>query len=94
MKDYINEFIYCEGLHKVIVNTDETMNSIQKSWWFSVQPFSLFNTDPTSFYFQTDENKFELVDCQKGFQESLNYINEIFKLKGPFDLVLGFSQGI
>ncbi|XP_042891743.1 esterase OVCA2-like [Penaeus japonicus] len=48
-------------------------------WWFSRQD---------DFFRAQDES-----DCIKGFEESLAAVETAFKEKGPFDGILGFSQG-
>ena len=51
----------------------------QRGWWFSRE----------SGYFKSDDAS----DCDKGFSESLDLITKTFELHGPFDGILGFSQG-
>ncbi|KAK7109005.1 esterase OVCA2-like isoform X2 [Littorina saxatilis] len=48
-------------------------------WWFSRQD--------DCYHAQ------ELSDCCKGYDQSLKLVQETIKEKGPFDGVLGFSQG-
>jgi len=87
LKSHI-EFTYAEALHLVPplqVTEDngskevEDCGSNARGWWFS----------------HTGDNylPLETTDYDKGFQQSLDYINSIFESKGPFDGVLGFSQG-
>jgi hypothetical protein len=51
----------------------------QKGWWFSRED-DFFRASFVS-------------DCDKGFNESLGLILETWKTFGPFDGILGFSQG-
>jgi hypothetical protein len=51
----------------------------QKGWWFSRQDAYFMAQDKT--------------DCCKGYEESLEVIKKAFEEQGPFDGVLGFSQG-
>ncbi|XP_076060903.1 esterase CG5412 [Oratosquilla oratoria] len=50
-----------------------------RGWWFS---------QDDSYYRAQDETK-----CAKGFEESLAVLDKIFKEEGPFDGIVGFSQG-
>lgn len=50
-----------------------------KGWWFS---------RPNKGYYALDN-----TDISTGFEESLKLIEEAFETLGPFDGVLGFSQG-
>ncbi|XP_064648084.1 esterase OVCA2-like [Lineus longissimus] len=51
----------------------------QRGWWFSRE----------DDYFLAKERS----DCCKGYEESLEVIKTAFEEQGPFDGVLGFSQG-
>ena len=51
----------------------------QRGWWFSRE----------NDYFKADD----VSDCDKGFEGSLELIQRTFDLHGPFDGVMGFSQG-
>ncbi|KAK2163287.1 hypothetical protein LSH36_82g02012, partial [Paralvinella palmiformis] len=51
----------------------------QRGWWFSRQD-EYFNAHDKS-------------TCAKGYQQSLEVITNAFREQGPFDGVLGFSQG-
>ena len=51
----------------------------QRGWWFS-QPHDYFKSDDVS-------------DCDKGFHESLSLIRKAIEEDGPFDGIMGFSQG-
>ncbi|XP_068238056.1 esterase OVCA2 [Palaemon carinicauda] len=48
-------------------------------WWFS---------QPNDYFRAQDES-----DCIKGFEESLAAVDKQFQENGPFDGILGFSQG-
>ena len=92
------EFIFCEAPHLVPPRepsaqdpdlaqltldekSEETSgeSSVEKGWWFS--------SDDDSY------NALLRTSCDKGFEESLAYINEVFKTNAPIDGVIGFSQG-
>ena len=51
----------------------------QRGWWFS-QPHGYFKSDDVS-------------DCDKGFEESLDLIRKTIQEEGPFQGIMGFSQG-
>ncbi|XP_074659693.1 esterase OVCA2-like isoform X2 [Tubulanus polymorphus] len=51
----------------------------QRGWWFST---------PDDYYRPQDD-----TDCCKGFDDSLKLIEQTIVEHGPFDGVLGFSQG-
>ncbi|XP_013419337.1 esterase OVCA2-like [Lingula anatina] len=51
----------------------------QRGWWFSRE----------DDYFRAQDD----TDCCKGFDQSLQTIQQAFQEQGPFDGVLGFSQG-
>ncbi|XP_041367617.1 esterase OVCA2-like [Gigantopelta aegis] len=51
----------------------------QRGWWFS---------RADNYYRAQDE-----TECCKGYEESLQVIKQAFADQGPFDGVLGFSQG-
>lgn len=53
--------------------------SDQCGWWFSQSHRSF--------------HALEMTDCSDGFTESLDVIRQAFQEQGPFDGVLGFSQG-
>lgn len=50
-----------------------------RGWWFSSQDNTYMAQDYT--------------DCCKGYEESLELIKKTFEEQGPFDGILGFSQG-
>ena len=81
LKNYVSEFVFCEAPHLIPNNNtkeEEKKESNERGWWFSSD----------SAY-----NALELTENDKGLNESLEYINQIFETKGPFDGILGFSQG-
>ena len=51
----------------------------QRGWWFS-QPHGYFKSD-------------DISDCDKGFDESLELIKKTIEEEGPFQGIMGFSQG-
>ncbi|KAK6166140.1 hypothetical protein SNE40_022903 [Patella caerulea] len=59
--------------------TGDDQNDEQRGWWFSRQDDYFMAQDKT--------------DCCKGYEESLDVIKQAFIEQGPFDGVLGFSQG-
>ncbi|XP_065053287.1 esterase OVCA2-like [Rhopilema esculentum] len=78
------ELVYITAPHKVpdqLQKEDENSEKREEyGWWFSSE-------DPLSFSsLQTSD-----VDC--GHDESIKLIEDTFKEKGPFDGILGFSQG-
>lgn len=79
------EFIFCEAPHLVPKSTveqideQEASNEIERGWWFSA--------DDDSY------NALDVTECDKGFDKSLEYLNEIFRQHEPIDGILGFSQG-
>ncbi|XP_064613787.1 esterase OVCA2-like isoform X2 [Liolophura sinensis] len=58
---------------------DTPISSDQRGWWFS-RPDDYFRAQ-------------DITDCDKGFRESVDVVCKCFKEEGPFDGVLGFSQG-
>jgi len=80
------EFIFCEAPHAIPqkidangIDKDASTSEIEKGWWFSATNKSY--------------DALEITDCDSGFNETMDYINEIFQTKGPFDGIFGFSQG-
>ncbi len=92
LKNYA-EFIFCESPHIIPKQTKKDNESDQneekklnelnlqeeKGWWFS---FSDKSYDAC-----------QITDCDFGFTESLDYIDDLFKQQGPFDGIFAFSQG-
>lgn len=64
--------------HLVPPNDDDN-GAEQRGWWFS-QPHGYFKSTDVS-------------DCDKGFEESLQVIKTAIEEEGPFDGIMGFSQG-
>lgn len=52
---------------------------LARGWWFNTEDYTFNATKPS--------------DLSVGFQESLTSIENKFKQDGPFDGILGFSQG-
>ena len=75
------DFVFCEAPHSLpkVSNVEASTDENEKGWWFST---------PDKSY-----DAIEVTDCDSGFGETLDYINGVFKEKGPFDGILGFSQG-
>lgn len=71
------EFVYCQSPHVIPNPINETQ--VERGWWFS---------EINSSY-----NALEKTSCALGFDESLNYLNQVFRTCGPIDAILGFSQG-
>ena len=80
LKNHVSEFVFCEAPHKVPSNdhSSKEETSNERGWWFSSE---------------SSYNALEPTDCQKGFGESLEYLDRVFETQGPFDGILGFSQG-
>lgn len=79
LKNYASEFVFCEAPHLVPSENSEVENKAnERGWWFSSE---------------SSYNALEHTDCQNGFEESLEYIDKIFEQQGPFDGIIGFSQG-
>ncbi|XP_054157707.1 esterase OVCA2-like [Oppia nitens] len=75
------DFVFIDGPHLVPTgpqNPDGTDDS--RSWWFS-------DVDPD--YFSSAQES----DICKGFDQSVDLIRHTFETQGPFDGILGFSQG-
>jgi len=73
------EFTFVKAPHHVLPMSSEDINADQRGWWFSRE----------NDYFKADDAS----DCDKGFDGSLELIQKTFELHGPFDGVIGFSQG-
>lgn len=61
------------------IESDATSKDEQKSWWFNKEDGSFKGTNKCGPAF--------------GFEESLKKIEKIWLEKGPFQGLLGFSQG-
>lgn len=82
LKKFI-ELVYITAPNKIpdIGGEDENQEKRDEyGWWFSA-------SHPLSFSSLKETD----IDC--GHEESLKLIEETFKEKGPFDGILGFSQG-
>jgi hypothetical protein len=56
----------------------------------------IYNQDQRGWWFSREDDFFRasfVSDCDKGFSDSLDLILEACNSFGPFDGVLGFSQG-
>jgi len=73
------EFTFIKAPHHVLPMSAEDINQDQRGWWFSRE----------NDYFKADDAS----DCDKGFEGSLDLIQKTFELHGPFDGIIGFSQG-
>lgn len=60
-------------------STDSTGNEDQKSWWFNKEDHTFKGTNKSGPAF--------------GFEESLRLVEKVWCDKGPFQGLLGFSQG-
>lgn len=80
LKRHIN-FVFISAPH-IIPEPDNLARpegEAERGWWFS---------RPERRYNALDE-----TDISTGFEESLKLVQEVFNSQGPFDGVLGFSQG-
>ncbi|XP_074625671.1 esterase OVCA2-like isoform X1 [Acropora palmata] len=74
------EFVYITAPNKIPCNDGGVVEgSNEYGWWFSTEDDTYDPLTPT--------------DVTKGFGESLEVVKTTFNDKGPFDGVLGFSQG-
>ncbi|KAG0651969.1 esterase [Hyphodiscus hymeniophilus] len=87
------EFIFPDGPHEVDISAQEDMSSPQsqryskwvcskspaghRAWWYARDPNPAAN----------EEGHFE------GLERSLEYLGDLMRRTGPFDVILGFSQG-
>jgi predicted esterase len=75
------DFVFVEAPHIIPepnnVDLDEELK--ERGWFFS-RP-------------QKSYNAMDATDICTGYEESLKMVDEVFKRDGPFDGVLGFSQG-
>jgi predicted esterase len=80
LKNHV-EFIFCEAPHQVPMSPEENQDDNQdlRGWWFSSEKKTYDALDST--------------DCELGFDQTLEYVNTIFKTQGPFDGIFAFSQG-
>ncbi|GIY44031.1 hypothetical protein CDAR_262641 [Caerostris darwini] len=83
----IAELVFINAPHEITtefcmtdnVEDGATIPKKGRSWWFC--------DDSNDFNSRTK------CDEAQGFQKSLDVVNEAFKSQGPFDGILGFSQG-
>lgn len=62
------EFIFCSAPHEIPLDpTTAAPDDEQRGWWFS-QPDRSYNA-------------LEQSDCDQGFEQSIAYLNEIFRTK-------------
>ncbi len=80
LKKYI-EFVFLTAPHEIPEepNLARAEEERERGWWFS---------RPGNSY-----NAMDKTDICTGYQESLQAVKEKFLSEGPFDGVLGFSQG-
>ncbi|CAO4374199.1 unnamed protein product [Caenorhabditis nigoni] len=71
------DFEFVNGIHSVAVDEH---SETSRAWWFS-------NADQMSF------SSREPTDVSVGFDESVNAVVKFIEDNGPFDGLLGFSQG-
>lgn len=75
------EFVYIDAPHFVPEGFQNTGgDSSNRGWWFS-------RTDPDAFY------SLQKTNICKGFDESVDTIISFCQVNGPFDGLIGFSQG-
>eukprot|EP00112_Aurelia_sp_Birch-Aquarium-sp1_P022582 Seg641.5 transcript_id=Seg641.5/GoldUCD/mRNA.D3Y31 product="Esterase OVCA2" protein_id=Seg641.5/GoldUCD/D3Y31 len=82
LKKFI-ELVYITAPHKIPDTSNSEEDSEKRDeygWWFSA-------ADPSSF------SSLQETEIDLGHEESIKLIEETFKEKGPFDGILGFSQG-
>ena len=75
------DFVFLSAPHVIPepANLSRPEREQERGWWFSKPDRSYYALQRT--------------DCCLGFQESVDVIRTAFKEQGPFDGVLGFSQG-
>ena len=80
VKKYI-DFVFVTAPHVIPEDTNVAREDgeQERGWWFS---------RPNRSY-----NALDVTDTCIGFEESLKFIQDVFESQGPFDGVLGFSQG-
>ena len=80
MKKHI-DFVFISAPHEIPepANLARPEGERERGWWFS---------RPEKAY-----NALDKTDICIGFEESLQLVQETFDTQGPFDGVLGFSQG-
>jgi predicted esterase len=81
LKNYV-DFVFCESpleVPKFSCQLEDETKENDKGWWFSASDSSY--------------NALDKTDVDLGFEQSLEYLNSVFESQGPFDAILGFSQG-
>lgn len=80
LKKYV-DFVFLSAPHEIPdeVNLARAEEERESGWWFS---------RPGRSY-----NAMDRTDIITGYQESLDIIKDKFSKEGPFDGILGFSQG-
>lgn len=76
------EFVYITAPNKIPVENSNDVASPKEDeygWWFSAEDNTYDPLSPS--------------DVSKGYDESIELVKATFKNQGPFDGVLGFSQG-
>ena len=75
------DFVFVSAPHVIPepANLARAEEERERGWWFS---------KPDSSYYALEK-----TDCCLGFQTSLDAIHATFEEQGPFDGLLGFSQG-
>jgi len=62
-----------------LLSSEDAQNGDQYGWWFSTENMTFDSKKPS--------------DVCLGFEKSLSLIEKTFEEQGPFDGLLGFSQG-
>ena len=75
------DFVFISAPHEIPepVNLSRPEEERERGWWFSRAGRSYNAMDTTDFCI--------------GYEESLQVVKEMFETQGPFDGLLGFSQG-
>ncbi|XP_057325571.1 esterase OVCA2 [Microplitis mediator] len=77
------DFVFAEAPHQVpplqTDSNEEETTGDTRGWWFNTADHTFIATEPSNL--------------SVGFNDSVKVIENIFKDQGPFDGILGFSQG-
>ncbi|XP_043250911.1 esterase CG5412 isoform X2 [Colletes gigas] len=74
------EFVFLNAPHRVSMKSNFGSDKIEGyAWWFNTEDHIFKATTPSNL--------------SVGFEDSLTLIEKTFKESGPFDGILGFSQG-
>ena len=75
------DFVFISAPHVIPepANQARPEGQQERGWWFSKPDRSYYALEKT--------------DCSLGFQASVDAVRAVFEAEGPFDGVLGFSQG-